>query len=44
MTSRTDEQPTYPFVEAIIDIIADWVKKYRYAAGSRDDLARCGPD
>ena len=44
MTSRTDEQPTYPFVEAIIDSIADWVKKYRYAAGLRDDLARCGPE
>ena len=44
MTSRTDEQPTYPFVEAIIDVIADWVKKYRHAAGLRGDLARCGPE
>jgi transcriptional regulator with XRE-family HTH domain len=44
MTSRADEQLTYPFVEAIIDIIADWVKKYRSAAGLRDDLARCGSD
>ena len=44
MTSRTDEQPTYPFVEAIIDIIADWVKRYRYAAGLRGELARCGPE
>jgi hypothetical protein len=42
MTSRRDEQPTYSFVEVITDVIADWVKRYRYAAGLRDDLARCG--
>ncbi len=42
MTSRTDGQ--YPFVEAIIDILANRVKKYRYAAGLRYDLARCGPE
>ena len=44
MTGRTDERPTYPVVEAIIDVIADWVKKSRYAAGLRGELARCGPE
>jgi len=44
MTGRTDERPNYPVVEAIIDVIADWVKKHRYAAGLRDQLARCGPE
>ena len=44
MTGRTDERPNYPVVEAIIDVIADWVRKYRYAAGLRDELARCGPE
>ena len=28
----------------IFDAIANWVKKYRYAAGLREDLANCGAD
>ena len=28
----------------IFDAIANWVKKYRYAVGLRDDLANCGAD
>src|SRR5262245_6679177 len=44
MTRQTDERPNYPVVEAIIDVIADWVKKHRYAVGLRDELARCGPE
>jgi hypothetical protein len=44
MASRTHKQPTYPVVEAVIDVIADWVKKYRYAAGLRNELAACAPD
>jgi len=44
MTSRTDEQPTYPTFEPILDAIANWIKKYRYAVGLRDELARCGPE
>ena len=44
MTSRIDEQRTYPTFEPILDAIAQWIKKYRYAVGLRDELARCGPD
>jgi hypothetical protein len=44
MTSRTHETPAYPTLEPILDVIANWVKKYRYAVGLRNELARCGPD
>jgi hypothetical protein len=44
MTSASDEQSTYPTLEPILDAIANWVKKYRYAVGLRDELARCGPE
>jgi hypothetical protein len=43
MAGRTEE-PTYPTLEPILDAIANWVKKYRYAAGLRDEFARCGPE
>jgi hypothetical protein len=35
---------SYPRVEAVLDAIANWVKRYRYAVGLRNDFARCGPD
>jgi hypothetical protein len=42
MTSRTNEQPAYATFEPSVDAIANSVKKYRYAAGLRNELARCG--
>ena len=44
MANTTDEQPTYPTLEPILNAIANWAKKYRYAAGLRDEFARCGPE
>jgi pyrroloquinoline quinone (PQQ) biosynthesis protein C len=44
MPSPIDEKPAYRSVEPILDAIANWVKKYRYAAGLRDELARCRPE
>jgi hypothetical protein len=44
MTSPAEEQSTYPLVEPILDAIANWVRKYRYAAGLRNELAQCGRD
>jgi transcriptional regulator with XRE-family HTH domain len=34
----------YPRVESILDAIADWVKRYRYASGLRAELRHCGTD
>jgi hypothetical protein len=44
MVRTAGEQPAYPTLERVLNAIADWVKKYRYAAGLRDELARCGPE
>lgn len=44
MTNRTDAQPAYPILEQVLDAIANWIKKYRYAAGLRDELVHCGPE
>jgi transcriptional regulator with XRE-family HTH domain len=44
MASTTGENSVYPTLESILNAIANWVKKYRYAAGLRDELARCGPE
>jgi hypothetical protein len=41
MPSST-ETPSYPRVEAVLDVIADWIKRYRYAVGLRDELQHCG--
>lgn len=43
MASTSGKDSVYPTVEPILNAIAEWVKKYRYAAGLRDELARCGP-
>ena len=40
----TGNEPIYETLEPVLDAIASWVKKYRYAAGLRGELARCGPD
>ena len=44
MTGATGEQPGYPTLQMIFSGIANWVNKYRYAAGLREELARCGPE
>jgi transcriptional regulator with XRE-family HTH domain len=44
MAGTTREPPRYETIEPILDAIASWMKKYRYAAGLRDELARCGPE
>ena len=44
MTSRADELPNYPRLEPVLDAIARWVKRYRYAVGLCDELARCGAE
>lgn len=43
MTSRTHET-TYPALEMFLDAVTNWVKKYRDATGSRDELAHWEPD
>ena len=44
MASATREQPNHPTLQPILGAIADWVKKYRYAAGLHNELAQCGPE
>ena len=44
MASTTRERPNHPTLAPILGAIADWVKKYRYAAGLRNELAYCGPE
>jgi len=44
MASATRERPTHPTLAPILGAIADWVKKYRYVAGLRNELAYCGPE
>jgi len=43
MTSRPEEL-SYPTLEFVLDAIANWIKKYRYAVGLRRELASCGPE
>ena len=44
MASASGEQPIHPTLEPILGAIADWVRKYRYAVGLRNELAQCGPE
>ena len=44
MTNRESHLPEYPVVDMVIGAVADWVKKYRYAAGLNNELAHCGAD
>src|SRR6516225_2633146 len=44
MPRTSGNEPIYETLEPVLDAIASWVKKYRYAAGLRGELARCGPD
>jgi len=44
MAGTSGEKYTYPTLEPILNAIAGWVKRYRYAAGLRNELAYCGPE
>jgi hypothetical protein len=37
MINRENELPSYPFVEAALKAIADWVTSYRNAVGFNND-------
>ena len=44
-TSNTaPKMPSYPAVEAVIDMIADWVTRYRRATQDRKELRECGAE
>ena len=44
MTQRENELPSYPFVEAALTAIADWVTTYRNAVGLKNEFGMCGPE
>jgi pyrroloquinoline quinone (PQQ) biosynthesis protein C len=44
MSQQNPEPGTYPTLATILDAIANWIKKYRYAAGQHQELAECGAD
>lgn len=44
MADAFQESAGYQRIEPILDAIANWVKRYRYHAGLRHDLAACGPE
>jgi hypothetical protein len=44
MTQRENELPSYPFVEAALSAIADWVTSYRNAIGLKKEFGMCGPE
>lgn len=44
MTQRENELPSYPFVEAALSAIADWVTSYRNAIGLKNEFGMCGPE
>jgi hypothetical protein len=44
MAGTSGEEYTYPTLEPILNAIAGWVKRYRYAAGLRNEWAHCGPE
>jgi len=44
MSHRIVEPRTYPTLEMILNAIANWIKKYRYAAGLHQELRESGAD
>ena len=44
MSHQTAQPRTNPTLEMILNAIANWIKKYRYAAGLHQELAGCGAD
>jgi hypothetical protein len=44
MSNHIHQQLRQLGVAPVLDAIANWVKKYRYAVGLRDELAHCGAE
>ena len=44
MPNPDPQQPHHPTVEFVLNAIADWVNKYRNAAGTHGDLGYCEPN
>lgn len=44
MIDRDAPEGAYPRIEAVINSVAQWVKRYRVAAGARHELAMCPPE
>jgi hypothetical protein len=44
MSNRENELPSYPFVEAALKAIANWVTSYRNALGFKNEFGMCGPN
>ena len=44
MSEHAHRQPAQSTVATVLDAIASWVEKYRYAAGLRAELAHCGAE
>ncbi len=44
MSSQPTNNASYSGLETILNNIAQWVRKYRYALGIRDELMNCGPE
>lgn len=44
MNDTSPGMRTYPLVEPVLETIASWIRRYRYAAKTRQDFEQCGPD
>ena len=44
MPDRESPQQHFPVVEAVLNTVADWVTRYRDAAGHTKDFGQCSPD
>jgi hypothetical protein len=42
MRTANEEPSNHPALATVLDAIAGWVRKYRYAAELRDEMERCG--
>jgi len=44
MSERRDTHPEYESLNAVFGAIAQWMTRYRYARGLRNEMMECGPD
>jgi len=44
MSDQTKHQWQFPGAALVINAVANWVKKYRYAVGLRNEFAHCGAE
>ena len=44
MDQQPVPHPDYESLRSVLNAIAEWMKKYRYARGLRNDLANCSAD